>query len=99
MAVGDPDFAAQIVGPGFDWRFYDDIGCALIDIKDKPELNAGKLYVRPKGATSWIPAGTAHYAEGFSTPMNFGFAATTSGKLTLEDVRERLTQSASMRAP
>jgi hypothetical protein len=99
MAISDPDFAAEIVGPGFEWRFYDDIGCALSDILEKPAVTSGKLYVRPKGETAWIPAATAHYAEGFATPMNYGFAALSTGKLTLDDVRERLPRQASRRAP
>lgn len=93
MTVSEPAFAAQIVGPGYSWRYYDDLGCALKDLDAKPELAEGKLFVRPGQDGAWTPADAARYAEGVKTPMNYGFAATDSGTLSLDQVRRRLSES------
>lgn len=98
MAIGDPAYAAQIVGPGLVWRHYDDLGCALAAMADDRALRQGELYVRPKGGDAWVAAGGARYAEGLSTPMGHGYAAVGDGPLTLDDVRARM-RAAGGRAP
>jgi hypothetical protein len=93
MAVSDVAYAAQIVGPGMAWLHYDDLGCALKDLREKPDLATGELYVHVQAANGdwkWVRAADARYAEGLSTPMNYGFAPSPTGKLTLDDVRARL---------
>lgn len=96
MAVSEIPYATQLVGPGMAWRHYDDLGCALKDLLDKSELAGGELFVHVRaedGAWRWVPAADVRYAEGLTTPMNYGFAPSPTGKLSLDDVRARLAAS------
>ena len=78
MAVSDPRFAAQIVAPAEEPKFFDDIGCL------RSYLNGGATippraiaYVADHRTKAWVPAGRAVYAEvpGLSTPMASGWVA------------------------
>jgi hypothetical protein len=87
MSVSEHRYATQIIGPGVTVRHYDDLGCALRDRERKPELQQGKLYVRPHGMTSWVPAEEARYTDGLRTPMGHGYGPVASeGHLSLAEV-------------
>jgi copper chaperone NosL len=90
MVISDPAYAAQIVGPGASRRFYDDLGCALKDLAEHPELAAGKLYIRAGGKGAWVAADEARYRRGFHTPMGYGVSSAPDGTLTLEEARRLL---------
>jgi copper chaperone NosL len=91
MAISEPRFAAQLIGPGGRVRYYDDLGCALADQDEHPELKAGVLYVHPEGGNLWEPAEKGSYKDKRITPMGYGFGAVRSGgELSLEQVRSKL---------
>lgn len=87
MAISEPRFAVQLIGPGSRVRYYDDLGCALADQDEHPELKDGVLYVHPEGQDAWSSAKDGHYKEKLITPMGYGFGAVQSGgDLTFEQV-------------
>jgi len=72
MAVSDVRFAAQLVAPAEEPRFFDDIGCLrdhLAAAKALPPQAAA--YVADHRTKAWVPATSAVYTRvpGLSTPM------------------------------
>jgi copper chaperone NosL len=72
MAVSDGRFAAQLVVPGDDPRFFDDIGCLADYLRAKRDLPNGSLaYVADHRTKAWVEAGAAVYTrvKALDTPM------------------------------
>lgn len=71
MAVSDPTLAAQLVAPGEDPRFFDDIGCLVAYLKEHPAGTGARAYVADHASGSWIVANDALYSRGdrVATPM------------------------------
>ena len=72
MAVSDGRFAAQLVVPGDDPRFFDDIGCLADYLRAKRDLRKGTLaYVADHRTKAWLEAGAAVYTrfDALETPM------------------------------
>lgn len=81
MMVSDAHFAAQIVAPGEEPQFFDDIGCLRDFLKGGSRLAPGAIaYVADHSTTAWVAASEAVYtkAEGLNTPMNSGLIAHAS---------------------
>ena len=73
MMVSDARFAAQLVAPGEEPLFFDDIGCLRDFLAENPEKSAGfTAWVADHRTREWVLAGRAVYtrAGGLSTPMN-----------------------------
>jgi copper chaperone NosL len=72
MVVSDARFAAQLVAPSEEPRFFDDIGC-LHDHLGTPEgkPTGAVAYVADHRTRAWVPAGRAVYTRvpGLATPM------------------------------
>ncbi len=71
MTVSDLRFAAQIVAPGEEPRFFDDIGC-LRDFLKKAEVSKGATsYVADHRTKTWVAADKAVYVRNdqVQTPM------------------------------
>lgn len=79
MAISEPRYAVQLIGPGARVRYYDDLGCALADQQEHPELKAGTLYVHAEGSSKWTKASDEKYKEKLITPMGYGFGAVVKG--------------------
>ncbi len=88
MTISDKKFATQLVGPGNQWRYFDDLGCALETMRDKTS-EEGQLYVRSDDA--WVLARTSRFNDGFKTPMNFGYAPARDGSLSFDDVNRAMS--------
>jgi hypothetical protein len=58
-------------------RFFDDIGCAIIWLQDKPFRDdpATEIWVNDWRTGEWIDARIAHYLTGQETPMQYGLGA------------------------
>jgi copper chaperone NosL len=73
MAASDPRFAAQIVAPGEEPRFFDDVGCLASYVKGKHGAlrKEALAYVADHRTKAWVPAKRAVYTrvEGLQTPM------------------------------
>lgn len=87
MTIDDRKFATQLVGPGNQWRYFDDLGCALEMMRDEKN-DSTQLYVLEGDA--WVSARMARYNDGFKTPMNFGYAPVRGGSLSFEDVNKAI---------
>jgi copper chaperone NosL len=81
MLVSDLRFAAQIVAPGEEPRFFDDVGCLRDDLGNH-ELPAGaRVFVSDYRTKTWTPAGRAVYvASTIQTPMGSGLVAFTNAQ-------------------
>ncbi len=72
MAVSAPRFAAQLVAPGEEPRFFDDLGCLRDWLRAHPAAPRGAVaYVADHRDGAWVPAAAAVYARvpGLATPM------------------------------
>jgi copper chaperone NosL len=73
MAVTDLHFAAQLVAPSEEPRFFDDIGCLAMFLKAGGAPAKGQVaYVADHRSKQWVPASAALYTKvpGLLTPMN-----------------------------
>jgi copper chaperone NosL len=71
MVVSDPRFAAQIVAPGEEPRFFDDIGCLANQLRIGPTSAVAVAYVADHRTRAWVRASQAVYTrvDALSTPM------------------------------
>lgn len=71
MAVSDPQFAAQLVAPGEDVQFFDDIGCLRDHLRTPGPPRGAVAFVTEHRTRRWIPAATAVFTEvaAVETPM------------------------------
>ena len=72
MAVSPSGVVAQLVAPGEDPRFFDDIGCLASFLKEHAEQPAGAIaYVVDHRTRTWVRANAALYTRvpDFETPM------------------------------
>jgi len=91
MVISTDDGAGEIVTPGEDTRFYDDIRCLAADWSAHGQ--AGIPFVRPRGG-SWIDGRSASYAASTArTAMGSGLAvfATTAEARAADAARRSLT--------
>ncbi len=80
MAVSDLRFAAQLVAPNEEPRFFDDIGCLASFLKGGGAPVRGQLaYVADHRSKAWVRATSALYTKvpGLLTPMNSFLVAHT----------------------
>ena len=73
MVVSDLRFAAQLVAPSEEPRFFDDVGCLASFLKGGGAPAKGQVaYVADHRTKQWVGAATALYtkAPGLQTPMN-----------------------------
>lgn len=70
MTISDPHFASQIVAPGEEPTFFDDLGC-LAKYLEKNDSAGGTTFVADHRDGSWTPAATAVYSKcaAIETPM------------------------------
>jgi copper chaperone NosL len=71
MVVSDAHFAAQLVAPGEEPRFFDDIGCLAGYLKTNPASPSAVTYVADHHTGEWVNAKFAIYTrvDSLETPM------------------------------
>lgn len=71
MMVSDPRFAAQVVSPGEEPLFFDDIGCLANRLRNVQRAAGAAVYVADHRTRDWIPASEAVYTrvDSLATPM------------------------------
>lgn len=72
MAVSDPQFAAQLVAPGEEPRFFDDLGCLRAWLGAQARLPRGAVaYVADHRTKAWVRAARATFSRvpALETPM------------------------------
>ena len=78
MAVSDARFAAQLVAPSEEPRFFDDVGCLATFLKSGGAPAKGQIaYVADHRTKAWVRASSAVYTKksGLETPMGSGVIA------------------------
>jgi copper chaperone NosL len=71
MLVSDPRTAAQLVAPGEEPLFFDDLGCLGRYLREHPPRRGAMVYVADHRTGEWVPAREALYVmqPAASTPM------------------------------
>jgi copper chaperone NosL len=72
MTVLDQRLAAQIVAPGDDPLFFDDIGCLAEYVKNHSTSADARAYVADHSSGAWIAATDAIYSRSESMPTPMG---------------------------
>jgi len=96
MALSDKRFAAQVRGGAKHQAFkFDDFGCAVFWLKDKPWADdpASEIWVMDMRSAQWIDARKAYYVPNKMTPMAYGFGAVAlpePGSVNFEEARKQL---------
>lgn len=77
MVISDVGFAAQIVAPGEEPRFFDDLGCLRDYLAVSPLPGHAIIYVADHRTHAWIEASRAVFvsAPAAETPMGSHLAA------------------------
>jgi copper chaperone NosL len=72
MTVLDQKLASQLVAPGEDPRFFDDLGCLTAYLAAHPAEPGVRAFVADHTSGAWIPAAEAVYSRdaALATPMN-----------------------------
>jgi copper chaperone NosL len=63
MGVADQTVASQIVVPGDDPRFFDDLGCLARYLAENPLPAGARVYVADHRTSAWLPADRAVYVR------------------------------------
>jgi len=81
MLVSDPRTAAQLVAPGEDPLFFDDVGCLARYLAEHPARPGAMAYVADHRTRAWVPAPGASYLlqEAVATPMGSHILAYRDG--------------------
>jgi copper chaperone NosL len=71
MAVSDARFAAQLVAPREEPRFFDDVGCLRDDLRERRPPAGAVAYVADHRTKGWARASAAVYSRvpWLATPM------------------------------
>jgi len=83
MVLSDRRHSAQVRIPKSDGKskvlFFDDIGCAVIWLEDKPwrDDRQTEVWVNDWRSGEWIDVRSAYYLPGQETPMQYGLGAQT----------------------
>lgn len=88
MMVSPSELAAQLVVPGEDPRFFDDIGCLAAFLNEHEEQPAGAVaYVKDHRTRGWIRADSALYTRvaDLDTPMGSRLVAHADERLRRDD--------------
>jgi nitrous oxide reductase accessory protein NosL len=94
MVISAPNYTAQVVNPtNGEHYFFDDLGCAVLWLKESNVTWADKaaFYITDAASGKWLDARKIGYSDGANTPMRFGFAAHEhGGNFTIQEVSEKV---------
>ena len=75
MLIKTNENAAEIVAPDGRTWFFDDPGCMVLWIENKPFRDQAKLWAHSIDTKQWIDARAAYYGVTDKTEMRYGFGA------------------------
>lgn len=96
MALSDKRYAAQVRGGSKHLAYkFDDFGCVVFWLNDKPWANdpATEIWVMDMRSNKWIDARKAWYISDKRTPMGYGFGAVAlpePGSVNYEEARKQV---------
>jgi hypothetical protein len=78
MLISSSRNASQVIVPGHNTHFYDDLGCLASDTA--LDLAGARAFVQLADGSGWHPAERAYYVQiaNLRTPMGYGFDAFAS---------------------
>jgi copper chaperone NosL len=88
MTVSDPRVAAQVVAPGEEPMFFDDIGCLAAYLRQEPRSPEGAVaYVADHRTRAWVRASKATFTRvgRLETPMGSHLVAHSDAASRLAD--------------
>jgi copper chaperone NosL len=88
MTVSDPRVAAQVVAPGEEPMFFDDIGCLATYLRQEQRLPRGAVaYVADHRTRAWVRASRATFTrvDRLETPMGSHLVAHSDAASRLAD--------------
>jgi len=75
MLLKSEENAAEVVAPDGRTWFFDDPGCMVLWLKDKPFKDQAKLWVHTIDTKAWIDGRKAYYGVTDHSEMHYGFGA------------------------
>ncbi len=75
MVISDTTHACEVVAPDGKTWFFDDPGCMIKWLEDKPFKEEAVLWTKAIDTGKWIDARKACYSMTDKTPMHYGFGA------------------------
>jgi copper chaperone NosL len=72
MPVSDAKLAAQLVAPGEEPKFFDDIGCLRDHLIQSPAVRGSVVYVADHRTGAWVSAGQALFTRCPDVPTPMG---------------------------
>ncbi len=84
MLITTQNNAAEVaLKDGRTW-FFDDPGCMVKWLKDKPFKKSAKLWIYTIDSHQWVNAKKAKYITTYHSAMHYGFAAVKDGNNTID---------------
>ena len=105
MYLGGKTHTAQIITKDAKTHFFDDIGCAMLWLKEqKIEPQSVTIWVYSNDTNHYIDAFKASYTINDETPMHYGFGAyenanTKEGMIDFNEMRLRMLRGENMSDP
>lgn len=91
MPISDAHTASQIVAPGEETRFFDDLACLRAALTRTPLAADARVFVVDHRSGQWVDASRAVFSEvpGLATPMASGLVAHADAATRDADLRGR----------
>jgi nitrous oxide reductase accessory protein NosL len=102
MVITDTTHAAEVIAPDGKTWFFDDPGCMIKWIEDKPFKKEAVIWVKAVDTGKWIDAKKAWYAQTDKTPMHYGFGAREhkkEGYITFDEMRLKMLRGENLTDP
>jgi len=93
---------AQLIAPDGRTWFFDDPGCMVLWMKDKPFKNKAKLWVHTLDTNSWVDARKAYFNTSDHTAMHYGFGSrehNQKGYIGFEEMYLRMLRGENLTNP
>jgi nitrous oxide reductase accessory protein NosL len=102
MLLKSEENAAEVVAPDGRTWFFDDPGCMVLWLKDKPFKDQAKLWVHTIDTKAWLDARKAHYGVTDPSEMHYGFGArakATPKSIDFEEMTLRMYRGENLTDP
>ncbi len=102
MLIKSERNACEVIAPDGRTWFFDDPGCMILWLKDKPWADRAKLWVHTLDTKRWIDAHKAWYGVADATAMHYGFGAREKrckGCIDFEEMRLRMLRGENLTNP
>ena len=88
MLIKSEENAAEVVAPDGRTWFFDDPGCMVLWLKDKPFKDQATLWVHAIDTKEWVDGRKAFYGVTDPSEMHYGFGARTKPNKETIDFEE-----------